>query len=271
MKFSVLVSVYYKEKPEYLNEALKSVIKQTAIPDEIVLVKDGALTAGLDSVIDRYKRNYPLLFKIVSLDKNMGLGRALNEGIKYCSYNIVARMDSDDICFPDRFEKQLRYLSENPEISVLGSSLDEFNTYPGDIKSTRRLPATYDELKKISKRRNPLNHPTIMFKKDVVEKAGSYQEIPLFEDYYLWLKIIAQRYVIANLPESLLYFRTGNDMIGRRYGLSYAKKEIHFYNVCIKNKLLTRKEGYCALVMRLPMRFVSKALLLVIYNKYLRK
>jgi glycosyltransferase involved in cell wall biosynthesis len=201
----------------------------------------------------------------------MGLGNALNTGIKCCSYNIVARMDSDDVCFPDRFEKQLRYLSENPEIAALGSYVDEFNIYPGDIKSTRKLPITHDKLEEISKKRNPFNHPTVMFKKDVVENVGSYQEIPLFEDYYLWLKIINNGYIISNLPESLLHFRTGNDMIGRRHGWSYAKKEIRFYNKCINDKLLTRKEGYCALIVRLPMRLVSKVLLRFIYKKYLRK
>jgi glycosyltransferase involved in cell wall biosynthesis len=271
MKFSVLLSVYYKEKPEYLKEALKSIIGQTAVPDEIVLVKDGPLTSGLDAVINKYKNDYPLLFKIIALDKNMGLGNALNEGIKYCSYNIIARMDSDDICLPDRFEKQLRYLSENADTAIVGTYIDEFNMCPGDIKSTRKLPTTHSQLERISKMRNPFNHPTVMFKKDVVENVGSYQEIPLFEDYYLWLKIIKKGYTVANLSESLLYFRIGNDMIGRRAGWRYAKKEIHFYNTCIKNKLLTRKEGFFALSVRLPMRFVPKTLLLFMYRQCLRK
>jgi glycosyltransferase involved in cell wall biosynthesis len=265
------MSVYYKEKPEYLNEALKSIIEQTVMPDEIVLVKDGSLTTELSAVISKYKNDYPWLFNIISLEQNMGLGNALNEGLKYCSHNVIARMDSDDISFSDRFEKQLHYLSKNAEITVLGSYVDEFNMHPGDIKSTRKLPVTHNRLMRISKKRNPFNHPTVMFKKDIVENVGSYQEIPLFEDYYLWLRIIKKGYPVANLPESLLHFRTGNDMIVRRHGWRYAKKEFRFYNKCINDKLLTKTEGYFALIMRLPMRLISQRLLLFIYRKYLRK
>jgi glycosyltransferase involved in cell wall biosynthesis len=270
MKISVLMSVYYKEKPEYLDKAIKSIIEQMVIPDEIVLIKDGPLTAKLDDVINKYKNDYPSLFKIVSLKKNMGLGLALREGLKYCSHDIIARMDSDDICYTDRFEKQLKFLSENPDVAIIGSYINEFNESPGDINSIRQMPLDSNELISFSRKRNPLNHPTVMFKKKIIEDSGSYVDMPLFEDYYLWLRVIKKGYKIANISEPLLYFRT-EDMVGRRHGWNYMKKEYHFYRTCCKEHLLNKKSVCIVCSLRLPVRLMPKRILLILYKKYLRK
>jgi glycosyltransferase involved in cell wall biosynthesis len=270
MKVSVLMSVYYKEKPEYLDKAIRSIIEQTVIPDEIVLIKDGPLTVKLDGVIDKYNNDYPLLFKIVLLRKNMGLGPALREGLKYCSHNIIARMDSDDICYADRFEKQLKFLYENADIAIIGSYISEFNENPGDINSIRQMPVDNNELVSFSRKRNPLNHPTVMFRKKIIEDSGSYTDMPLFEDYYLWLRVIKKGYKIANIPEPLLYFRI-TDMVGRRHGWNYMKKEYHFYKTCFKEQLLDKKLASFVCFLRLPVRLVPKRILIILYKKYLRK
>jgi glycosyltransferase involved in cell wall biosynthesis len=268
--FSVLLSVYYQENPLYFRVSLDSIFNQTVLPTEIVLVKDGPLTSELDTVIEEYKLKYPIL-KILPLIKNVGLGKALNEGLKYCSYDWVARMDSDDICFPYRFEKQLQFLSESSDIAVFGTSMDEFILQPGDIESNRSLPTTHSELKLFAKKRNPFNHPTVMFNKKIIENVGSYQKVPLFEDYHLWLRVLNAGYKIANISEPLLYFRVGNDMIGRRHGYSYVKKEFYFYKRCVKENLLSKKDAFFAFFTRLPMRLIPKKILSFLYKKYLRK
>jgi glycosyltransferase involved in cell wall biosynthesis len=270
MNFSVLLSVYYKENPIFFKESLDSIFTQTVSPTEVVLVKDGPLTSELDNVIEEYTTKYSIL-KIISLEKNEGLGKALNEGLKHCSHEWIARMDSDDICFPDRFEKQLQFLSENSEIVVLGTSMDEFNLQPGDIESIRKLPETHNKLLRFARKRNPFNHPTVMFNKKIIDDIGSYQEVPLFEDYHLWLRVIQKGYKVANLPKSLLYFRIGKDIIRRRHGWSYVKKEFYFYKKCVKENLLSRKYVYFAFFTRLPMRLMPKKILSFMYKKYLRK
>jgi glycosyltransferase involved in cell wall biosynthesis len=270
MNFSILISTYYKENPSHLRESLDSVFNQTVLPSEVVLVKDGPLTSELDQVIENYQKKYSIL-KVITLKKNKGLGSALNEGLKHCSYEWVARMDTDDICYPERFEKQLQYLSENKEIAILGTYISEFNKLPGDINSSRKLPTHHNELQLFSHWRNPLNHPTVMFKKSVIEDVGSYQEIHLFEDFYLWLRVINKGYKIANLPESLVHFRIDDNTIARRHGWNYAKKEYYFYKRCITENLLSRKDAYINFLMRLPIRFVPTKILLYIYKKYLRK
>jgi glycosyltransferase involved in cell wall biosynthesis len=270
MNFTVLLSVYSKENSLFFTESLNSIFTQTVSPTEVILVKDGPLTSELDNVIEEYKIKYSIL-KIVSLEKNIGLGKALNEGLKYCLYEWIARMDSDDICFPDRFEKQLQFISKNNEITVLGSSMNEFSIQPGDIKSSRKLPETHNELVSFARKRNPFNHPTVMFNKKVIEDIGSYQEVPLFEDYHLWLRVIQKGYKVANLPEPLLYFRIGEDIIRRRHGWSYVKKEFLFYKRCAKENLLSTKNAYFAFFTRLPMRLMPKKILSFLYKKYLRK
>ena len=129
LDFSVLLSVYWKENPDWLRLSLKSIWEDQSLkPAEIVLVKDGPLTDRLEAVISQFKQSAPL--KIVPLSQNQGLGRALNEGLKFCSFDLVARMDTDDISKPDRFEKQIRFISQHPDISVVGSWVDELIDTP---------------------------------------------------------------------------------------------------------------------------------------------
>ena len=145
LDFSVLLSVYWKENPDWLRLSLKSIWEDQSLkPAEIVLVKDGPLTDRLETVISQFKQSAPL--KIVPLSQNQGLGRALNEGLKFCSFDLVARMDTDDISKPDRFEKQIRFISQHPDISVVGSWVDEFIGNPDHVVSERKLPSTPDEL-----------------------------------------------------------------------------------------------------------------------------
>lgn len=215
------MSLYYKEKPEYLRQSLESIFNQTLIPDQVVLVKDGPLPECLNEVLD----NYPML-DIVAIDKNVGLAIALNEGLKYCKYPLVARMDTDDIALPDRFERQIKLMNSHPEISVSSGWIDEFDGTPENIVSCRRLPQTHEELAKFAKSRNPLNHPAVIFRKDDILAVGGYPSLPLFEDYYLWAILLVKGYKLYNMQEPLILFRTSPDMIRRRGGLKYAKDNL---------------------------------------------
>lgn len=225
MKFSVLISVYHRENPAYLDKALQSILGQSLSPSEIILVKDGSLTPALDKVIINHQKAYDDLYKIIVLKRNLGLGKALNEGLKHCSYDWVARMDSDDIALPDRFEKQIAYLEKHSNVDILGSWICEFNVDPCICIKQRKVPSTHEQIVAFAKYRNPLNHMTVVFRKKAVLDAGGYMPMNGFEDYFLWMRMLMNGKKFANLPEVLVKARTGKGMISRRQGLGYAKDE----------------------------------------------
>lgn len=268
--FSVLISVYYKDSASFFKESLQSVFIQTIIPNEVILVKDGPLNNGLNQLIEQYVEMYPGVIKVVSLEKNMGLGYALSIGLKHCSYELVARMDSDDICHFDRFRRQLEYLEKKPNVSVVGTTIEEFKFQPGDLKTYRKLPEGGRQLLAFSKFRNPLNHPSVIFKKTEVLAAGSYEDMPLFEDFYLWVKMLKKGFIIENIEEPLLYFRVGNNMIGRRHGISYLMKEFKFLSAVKKIKFINNKEYIVSLFIKLPLRIIPKNILKILYHFFLR-
>ena len=188
--YSVLMSVYYKEKPEYLEQAIESVQSQTFPTDDFILVCDGPLNDALDKVIAKKQQEMGITLNVVRLAKNGGLGNALNEGIKHCKNELVARMDSDDIAYPDRCEKQLAVFNEHPEVSICSGIVEEFTTDPNTVDAKRVPPETNAEIVEFAKKRNPFNHPCVMYKKSAVEAVGSYQDFYLLEDYYLWLRML---------------------------------------------------------------------------------
>ncbi len=227
MRFSVLISVYHKEQPAHLQQSLESIFNQTMPPSEVVLVEDGPLTEGLYEVISRAKQLHIEMIT-VTLSKNQGLGLALKAGLQRCSCNLVARMDSDDIAKPERFAKELAYLETHPETSVVGSWVDEFQDDTAKPLSIRKVPESHEALVRFSHYRNPMNHPTVMFRKADVEGAGSYQHCELFEDYDLWARMMQQGYRLHNLQESLLWFRLTSQPFSQRGGISYIGHEMRF-------------------------------------------
>lgn len=220
-RFSVLIPVYYKEKPEYFSEALASVINQTLKPNEIVVVKDGPLTEGLEEVLTKNDAENPELFKIVSLDTNQGLGVALARGVEECSYELIARMDSDDISRNDRFEKQIAEFEKNPDLDICGSQIAEFQTEISNIISYRRVPLEDSAIKKFQRKRSAFNHPSVMFKKSSVLKVGNYEFSPFMEDSMLYVKLFLSGACGCNIDESLVFVRISQEMYSRRGGLDY--------------------------------------------------
>ena len=223
-KFSVLMSLYLKEKPEYLNEALKSVINQTVKPNEIVIVYDGPITTELKSVVEQYVSNNPGLIKIIDNPENKGLGLALADGVPQCTYELIARMDTDDICRKDRFEKQLEEFVKDPRLDICGSHILEFEEKEENIVARRRVPLVDKDIKEYQKRRDGFNHVSVMFKKKSVLAAGNYQSCLLMEDTLLWANMFMNGAKGKNIDDYLVYVRIGKDMYERRGGYDYYKK-----------------------------------------------
>ena len=222
--YSVLMSVYNKEKAQYLKEAMNSIWEQSIVPDEFVLVCDGPLSDELNFVVDEMRRNHSELV-VVRLEKNKGLGNALNEGMKHCKNELIARMDSDDISRKDRCEKQLEVFDTRPEISIVSGTVEEFVGLRENIETKRVLPENNSDIVEFAKKRNPYNHPCVMYKKSAVEAAGGYQDFYLLEDYYLWVRMIQNDCIGYNIQQPLLWMRAGSDMYKRRSGVRYAKSQ----------------------------------------------
>lgn len=217
------MSVYQKERPVFLRQALDSIFSQTIQATQVVLVEDGPLTQDLDTVISEYCAKYPAL-DVVPLAENKGLGPALAEGLLQCKYELVARMDSDDIARNDRFEKQLVVFNNNPSLDICGSHMLEFEDDVTNIVTRRRVPLTDAEIKHYQRRRDGLNHVTVMFKKSSVLAAGNYQHCPLMEDTLLWVNMFKNGATAINIDDYLVYVRIGKDMYERRGGWEYFKK-----------------------------------------------
>lgn len=266
MKFSVLMSIYKKEEPKYFNRAMRSIWdEQTVKPDEIVLVQDGPLTDTLYKAIDEWKAKIGEPFKTIPLEKNVGLGEALNTGIKHCSCELIARMDTDDISIPNRFEKQLKAF-EKKDIDVCSAFISEFEDDENKIVSYRKLPENHDDIVKYSKMRSPLNHAVTMFKKSIVEKAGGYKHMLWMEDCYLWIRMIVNGAKLYNLQDTLLNVRAGNSMLARRGGLPYVKAEVTFLNKLRKIGYLTTSEYLKNILIKVPIRLLPKELLKSVYR-----
>ena len=269
LSFSVLISVYYKEKPEYLSSALQSIWENQILkPTEIVIVKDGPLPNELDFILNTFAKNKPV--KFVELESNQGLGIALNKGLSECSYDLVTRMDTDDISKPNRFEIQLAKFKEDTVLDVIGSAIDEFEEDIDQINSVRSLPENNDELFRLAKTRNPMNHPVVMFKKEAVLAVGGYKHFPLFEDYYLWVRMMINGSKFYNCPESLLFFRFSFNTYNRRAGLSYALTELKLQKEFLNMGFLKWWNFFTYVPLKFFIRISPKFFRILLYKYILR-
>jgi len=232
MRFSILISIYKKEDPTFLQQALLSVWDHQLLkPSEIILVEDGELTPELYQVLDDWSHNLPNVFKRVPLAKNVGLGKALNEGLEHCSFEWVFRMDTDDICTPDRFKRQADFIYEHPDVDIFSSQITEFEGNVKNITGVKKVPLNDKDILKFVQWRSPFNHVAVAYKKSIIESVGGYQHHLLMEDYNLWLRVLAAGYKGANIEESLVWVRAGDDMIRRRKGWAYVKSEWKFFKL----------------------------------------
>lgn len=225
IEFSVLMSVHSKDSHNHLDEAIYSIIDaQILKPTEIIIIQDGPINNQLLSVIDNWKTKHANIFKVFELSQNMGLASALNFGLEKCSFDIVARMDADDISDPERFLKQIKFLEVNKNISVVSSIIEEFDYEMKKSLGFRNVPLEHGEFHSFIISRNPFNHPAVIFRRNDVLKVGGYPLFDRAQDYALWSLMFVKGYKFANLGESLLKMRTGLNMMNRR-GLKYFQHE----------------------------------------------
>lgn len=240
-KYSVLITVYKDDNPENFKLALLSIIKQTVKPDEIVLVKDGPVPKNIQDVIDVLDKENPKLIHQVQLPQNKGLGLALNEGIKVCRNELVARMDSDDISVSTRCERELAEFEKNPNLDIIGCPVLEFEGNTDNIVGRRNVPFDNKSIYKFARKRDPFNHPTVMYRKSKVEAVGGYGDLRKNQDTDLWIKMLSNGAVCMNLTEPLFYFRFDSNTYKKRKNWLNTK-------LLITIRKNAYKTGFCSLI-----------------------
>ena len=264
--FSVLMSVYARENPLFMHESLQSVLASSVLPDELVLVEDGPIGATLRAVIDDFRTRLPI--RSVPLAFNLGLPGALNAGLAQSSHDIVARFDTDDICEPARFESQLAYLDDHPEVAAVGAAVQEFDLNSGQKLGVRAPPTSHEALLVFARLSSPFNHPATMYRKSAVLSVGAYPTHMkvAFEDYALWVRMMLAGYRLANLPEVLVHMRAGAAQASRRRGWRYAKQEINFALDFRKAGFFNTWQCLRFVVLRVPIRFLPKKQVSAMYR-----
>ena len=272
-QYSVLMSVYKNDDADFLKIALESIYdKQTRKPDEIVVVFDGPLKDPLYQVLNEFQKGKEDVVKYYPQEVNRGLGEALRIGSELCTGDYLLRMDSDDISAPDRFEKQMAYVESHPEIDAVGTDIAEFDKDPfSETMRTRVCPARHEDILKMCKKRNPMNHVTACIKKSSLMKAGGYQTLLLLEDYLLWINMICAGCKLANINESLVYVRVGNGFDSKRG----SKERVIGWRVLqdkmLEGGLITKWEAFVNMIYIRVFVNTSPKLKKFIYEKFLRK
>jgi glycosyltransferase involved in cell wall biosynthesis len=270
MKFSVLMSIYCNEQASQFNRAMSSIWdEQTVKPNEIVLVQDGPLDDSLYVAIHYWKSKIGETFKTIPLKENIGLGDALNIGLQECSYELVARMDTDDICLKDRFEKQLE-IFRSQHIAVCGCWVSEFDNDENIITSYRKTPKLHMDIIRFCKKRNPVNHPTAMYKKSDVQMAGGYKRMMWLEDYYLWVRMMIIGKKFYNIQQPLVKMRAGYQQLERRRGFKYLLSELELHNEFLRLGFVNVFEFVGNMTIRLLVRVLPKKLVSLVYKRLRR-
>lgn len=269
-EYSVLMSVYYKENPEFLKRSIESIVNQTIQTNDFVIVCDGPLTEELYSIIKEYRKRYSFIH-VYYLKENKGLGLALDFGIKKCRNELIGRMDSDDISVINRFEKELQFMERHPDIDVLGGLISEFENEIGDLGSIRKVPLSNREIKREITKRNPMNHVSVVMKKSKVLKAGGYKHLPYLEDYYLWLRMIIKGCRLANIDEIMVNVRTGREMYKRRGNREQIKGWIYLQRIMRQKRMTSRILSYLNIILLIVFVYTPPQIKEKLYKNFLRK
>ena len=269
MEFSVLMTVYDKEKPYNLRNSLLTSYQQTIKPTEIILVCDGELTQELYDEIERIKSEIPIL-KVYQLDTNVGSGPASRFGVEKCNTELIARMDSDDYSVETRFEKQIKAFEENPNLVMVGTNILEKNT---EFTALKTVPKKTEEIREYSKFRNPFNNPSSMMKKEYILKVGNYRKFRYLEDYDLTMRLIHDNPTkdFLNIQEPLVVMQTDDSSYLRRGGLLYVKTEFFLQVDFYKRGYLTKLELCRNIFVRNIVRVMPNSVRKLIYKKKMRE
>jgi len=269
MQLSVLMSVYSRTIATDLTACLKSLGTQTLLADEIVIVLDGPLSEDTANCIKMAMSSLPI--KTIPFSENRGLGHALRDGLLHCRHELVARVDTDDRCLPDRFFTQVEYLVANPDIALVGGAMREFYDPPNNtVCRVRCGPVHPEAVAYHARRRNPFNHPTVLFRKSAVLASGNYQSCNMFEDYFLWARMIKAGHRLANIPEVFVETQVDFDYFRRRGGINYIQYEFCFARKLTQIDFLSPIDGIVFLAGRLPFRIIPPRIRSFLYRNLLR-
>lgn len=232
--FSVLMSIYSKTKLSHFEECLDSINNQTLLPSEVIIVQDGDLDYEINIIISKYDK---LKITIVVNDKNLGLPLSLNKGLTFCNHDIVFRMDSDDICYLNRFQLQFNKFINNKKLAILGTNVELIDEDSNQLPNLRIVPISDSDIRKLIFYKNPFNHPSIVFRKSIVQSVGSYDDIYLYEDWFLWIKLCSLKNIeVENMDEVLLKYRIRS--FNDRKGIKIIKSEFNFYKLLYKQNYI---------------------------------
>lgn len=270
-KFSVLMSLYIKERTDYFEECMQSMLRQTVLPTEIVIVFDGPISNELEKIVNRYKIENPGWIKIIKNENNKGLGLALADGVPACTYELIARMDTDDIAREDRFEKQLNLFMEDPNLDICGSHIIEFEGCIDNVLSKRRVPINHKDIAEYQKQRSAFNHMTVMYKKSSILNAGNYEHCPLMEDDMMWVRLLISGAKCANIDDYLVYARTGTAMIERRGGWKYFLKYRRGRKKILDTGYISRWDYLKTIVVQFWVAMCPKKLRAFVFTRLLRR
>jgi glycosyltransferase involved in cell wall biosynthesis len=269
--FSVVLPVYQGDNPEHLEEAISSTLDQTVMPSELLIVEDGDLTSQLYTILDRWGQRHPIVVRRICNDSNRGLSRSLIKGVERASNEHVARMDADDVCVQNRFEKQIKYLTHDDSVDVVGGYIREFSADESDGENIRIVPTDHEEIRKMARFRNPMNHVTVMFKRDQVLSVGNYRPVNRMEDYDLWVRLLLDGATFSNIPDVLVNVRAGDEMYSRRGGLEYAREELRMQREFYSWEFISLFQFFRNLFLRTGLRFVPNTLRGLVYEQFARK
>lgn len=275
--YSVLMSVYKSEKPEYLRLAMNSMWRQTVPTDDFVLMCDGPLTPELDAVIHEMEQHHSKTLHVIRFAENHGLGYALQIGVNECKYELIARMDSDDVSRAERCERELAIFAMYPDLAIVGSVIEEFTEIDSDsftpkfINSKRIVPENYFEIVKFAKTRNPFNHPSVMFKKQAVLDSGNYQDVRYMQDYYLWIHMLIDGFKGYNIQQPLVYMRADSNLFKRRSGKLYREIQINLFKYMRDKGFITNSQYVKSCVLRIGSSMAPNWLRQYLFKKVLRK
>ena len=268
IRFTLIVCVYEKEQAIFFSQCIGSILAQTILPDEMIIIKDGPLSVELERVLNGLQ--FPNELKIIGLPTAVTQGPARAEGIKAAAHNWIAIMDSDDICVHDRFEKQLRMIEDDPHLSLIGGQINEFSESPENTIAKRAVPTGHNEILAYAKGRNPFNQMTVMFKRDLALTAGNYRYFPWFEDYDLWARMIKNGAICGNHPDVLVNARVGSGMYARRRGISYIRSEWKMQKQLRELGLIGHIRFIQNAALRIPVRLLPEKGIEAVYNRFAR-
>lgn len=269
-KFTVLMSTYKNDETDFFEVALKSVIHNTVVPNEILIMVDGPVHRSMDHLLDRFKNHYPTVIKIFRQKNNIGRGLIAAKGVEFSSNELIARMDADDISELDRFEKQISILEQNEQVDIIGGQISEFNENL-NLTTRRLVPTDHEEIVKFSRMRSPLNQPTVIFKKASVLSVGNYDNLTVLEDYDLWMRMIGDGMIFQNINTDLTYMRAPKNMYQRRGGVQYLRKYVTFRRSLLIRHLISNSDYVKSIIGMAVSAVIPTAFRKKIYSIFLRK